>query len=360
MEDGIKTFPFPTKLDDRIKMIELEFGIKGYAVVWKLHQAIYSVGYYLKWDIDAQLLFMDDYRLSEVGRNCVSEIVASCIRRGVFESSLYDKYGILTSDEIQETFLTAKARSKKVIVNEDYALPIVYTFIENASKNGKNVNIFFKNADISKQKKGKEKKEKEIPPLPPMGEAHDRAKEEFLKLYPSIVPKGDDSFMDYAKLKESFARSQWLRNTYSFNWIKTNYQAIIDGAYEDDRSKTNEVDERAERERYYAANRQRAISLADAVIDGARKDPEFFQAEKEMKRGEIELAKAELYSPNTVLEIQKRLDGARMKRARALSRLQIREEDLLPKFTCEKCSDTGFLPSGHACDCYQRSKNGKS
>lgn len=158
MEDGIKTFPFPTKLDDRIKMIELEFGIQGYAVVWKLHQAIYSVGYYLKWDIDTQLLFINDYRLSMVGRNLVSEIVASCLRRGVFESSLYEKYQILTSERIQETFLTAKARNKKVIVNKDYALPVVYTFIENASKSGKNVNIFWKNADISEQKKRKEKK----------------------------------------------------------------------------------------------------------------------------------------------------------------------------------------------------------
>lgn len=158
MEDGIKTFPFPVKLDDRIKMIELEFGIQGYAVVWKLHQAIYSVGYYLKWDIDTQLLFINDYRLSMVGRNLVSEIVASCLRRGVFESSLYEKYQILTSERIQETFLTAKERNKKVIVNKDYALPIVYTFIENANKKGKNVNIFWKNADICEQKKEKEKK----------------------------------------------------------------------------------------------------------------------------------------------------------------------------------------------------------
>lgn len=158
MEDGIKTFPFPVKLNDRIKLIEAEFGIKGYAVVWKLHQAIYSVGYYLKWDIDAQLLFIDDYRLSDVGRNCVSEIVACCLRRGVFESGLYEKYGILTSERIQETFLTAKARSKKVIVNKDYALPIVYTFMENARRNDKNVNIFWKNADISEQRKGEEKK----------------------------------------------------------------------------------------------------------------------------------------------------------------------------------------------------------
>lgn len=161
MDDGIKTFPFPVKLDDRIALVEAEFGCKGFATVWKLHQAIGARGYYLKWDIDTQLLFIRDYHLSEVGRSCVSEIVACCLRRGVFEPSLYEKYGILTSERIQETFLTAKERSKKVIVNKDYALPIVYTFIENANKKNKNANIFWKNADISEQRKGEEKKGKE-------------------------------------------------------------------------------------------------------------------------------------------------------------------------------------------------------
>lgn len=161
MKCGLKTFPMPVDLDDSVKLIEAEFGIKGYAVVIKLYQAIYSRGYYMKWDIDTKLLFIRDYCLSEVGRNCVSEIVACCLRRGVFESSLYEKYKILTSKRIQETFLIATKRNKQVVFEKEYALPIVYTFIESASKNEKDVNIIFKNADISQQKKEKEKKGKE-------------------------------------------------------------------------------------------------------------------------------------------------------------------------------------------------------
>ena len=254
MEDGIKTFPFPTKLDDRIKMIELEFGIQGYAVVWKLHQAIYSVGYYLKWDIDTQLLFINDYRLSVVGRNLVSEIVASCLRRGVFESSLYEKYGILTSERIQETFLTAKARNKKVIVNEDYALPIVYTFIKNASKNGKNVNIFFKNADISEQKKGKEKKGNNIPPNN-AGESEEDKSEFELKLNAfckkwGIAIDSCSSLIadfDFDKLDKAYADSKtFLQDkeghpfAQSLNWIVKNYQAVIGNKKYKDRSNNKE------------------------------------------------------------------------------------------------------------------------
>lgn len=163
MKHGLRTFPLPVDLDDSVKFVEAEFGIEGFAVVIKLHQAIYARGYYMKWDIDTELLFMRDYCLSAVGRSLLSEIVSCCIRRGVFESTMFEKYRILTSRRIQETFLTATKRNTEVVFNKDYALDVVYTFIQNADKNGKNVNIFFKNADslYAECDKRKEKKIKE-------------------------------------------------------------------------------------------------------------------------------------------------------------------------------------------------------
>lgn len=161
MKCGLKLVPLAVDDDDRIKLIEAEYGLKGWAVMYKLYQYIAAHGYYLKWDIDTQLLFIRDKCLSAVGQSVVSEIVACAIRRGVFDAAMYEKHGILTSNRIQETFLTAMRRSSKVILDNEYCLPIVYEFIQNASKNGKNVNIFLKNADNFEQKKGKEKKGKE-------------------------------------------------------------------------------------------------------------------------------------------------------------------------------------------------------
>lgn len=160
MKHGLRTFPFPVDLDDSVKLVEAEFGIEGFAVVIKLYQAIYSRGYYMKWDIDTELLFIRDYCLSAVGRKLLSEIVSCSVRRGVFESTLFEKYRILTSRRIQETFLTATKRSTEVIFEKTYALDVVYTFIQNANKNGKDVNIFFKNADSlhANCDKGKERK----------------------------------------------------------------------------------------------------------------------------------------------------------------------------------------------------------
>lgn len=161
MKCGLKTVPLAVDDDDRIKLIEAEYGLKGWAVMYKLYQYIAAHGYYLKWDIDTQLLFIRDKCLSAVGQSAVSEIVACALRRGVFDAEMYQKHGILTSSRIQETFLTAMRRSNKVILDNEYCLPIVYEFIQTASKNGKNANIFLKNADTFAQKKGKERKGKE-------------------------------------------------------------------------------------------------------------------------------------------------------------------------------------------------------
>ncbi len=113
------------------------------------------------------------------------------------------------------------------------------------------------------------------------------------------------------------------------------------------------ADARSERERYYSELRRRAIDRAEAAEQRARADSEYAAAEQEIKKGEIEAAKAEIFSPDALPEIQARLKFAREKRAAALLRLNIKEEDLVPAFTCKKCSDTGFLPDGRACDCYR-------
>lgn len=261
MLDGLKTFPLATGLTDSEKMIEAEFGIKGYAVLMKLYQAIYSRGYYMKWDIDTKLLFIRDYYLTEIGGNLVSEIVAACVRREVFDSALYEQYQILTSSRIEETFLNAKQRSAKVIMDKNYALPIVYTFIDNANKKGKNVNIFFKNADSLStfSDKGKERKEKEntthtartrednsscseeLKELPPR-----TVNEDFSKRFSAFVNRWNIEVdtnsplladFDFGKLDEAFSKSEKFLQRYSsykfLSWIVKNYNSIIKGKYDD-------------------------------------------------------------------------------------------------------------------------------
>lgn len=49
---GVKYFPSDVYLDDKFELIEAEFGLIGFAVVVKLYQKIYSIGYYCEWNDD--------------------------------------------------------------------------------------------------------------------------------------------------------------------------------------------------------------------------------------------------------------------------------------------------------------------
>ena len=65
--------------------------------------------------------------MSEVGATCrdynlICEIVAACIKRGIFSKELFDKYQILTSSGIQKRYLNAVARRGKVELKKEYLL----------------------------------------------------------------------------------------------------------------------------------------------------------------------------------------------------------------------------------------------
>lgn len=113
------------------------------------------------------------------------------------------------------------------------------------------------------------------------------------------------------------------------------------------------ADSRTERERYYAAKRSEALARAEQALARAERDEEFHSASAAIRKGEIELAKAEIFSPETLPAVQAKLEQAKAARAAALQRLNLTEQDLLPAFSCTRCSDTGFLPDGKMCDCYQ-------
>lgn len=357
MKCGLKTFPLSVDLDDSVKLVEAEFGVKGFAIVIKLYQAIYSRGYYMKWDIDAQLLFIRDYCLSEIGRGLVSEVVDCCIRRGVFEPTLYKEHNILTSKRIQETFLTATKRSTKVVMEKQYALPIVYTFIENANKSGKNVNISFKNDDIFQQRKGKERKEKEITPNPLQGEKGENWKEKFFNRYTQFAKKNyHDTVIDYKVLIDEFDKSAYLQKMYSFPQVIRIYAQIAKGDFRDlkteQQQRIDAVNDRAERERYYSALQGKAWSIAEKNLARAKQYKLFDEITQELSIIEIEIAKAELYKPTELKGMQDKRAKLQGEMERCLNLIGLTESDIKPKWKCNKCNDTGWQEDGRACDCY--------
>ena len=67
---------------------------------------------------------------------------------------------------------------------------------------------------------------------------------------------------------------------------------------------------------------------------------------------EIDLAKAEIFDASSLPALQVKKADMLKKRRMMLASVNLTEADLRPAFRCKKCSDTGFLKNGAACDCY--------
>lgn len=134
------------EMDCHVQLIEAEFGLKGFAIVVKLFQHIYSgYGYYCEWTPEISVLWADRLGCSHGGepakgrkgnvvkafekgsltgfpKNLINEVVEASIRRGIFSSTLFQKYHILTSEEIQMRYLDAVSNFGKVELKKEYLL----------------------------------------------------------------------------------------------------------------------------------------------------------------------------------------------------------------------------------------------
>lgn len=101
-------FPFDVDFfeDDKIALIEAEFGWKGVMVAIRLLCKIYKdTGYYYQWGGDECLLLCKQMGAGFVP-GAVQEIVAGLVRRSFFDKGVWDSFGILTSAGIQRRYLS--------------------------------------------------------------------------------------------------------------------------------------------------------------------------------------------------------------------------------------------------------------
>ena len=111
---------------------------------------------------------------------------------------------------------------------------------------------------------------------------------------------------------------------------------------------------KSDRERYYALLREKAQMRADRFLAKANANGRFKEVSAGLAKMEISLAKAEVFEPQKLPALTAQKTALLQERGEILSGLGISEKDLLPQYTCKKCSDTGFLKSGKACDCYAK------
>lgn len=164
-KSGLDYFPLNVDIDidDKISLIESEHGITGFGIIIKMLCKIYQNGYFYEWGEKEQLLFS---KRVNVDINEVNACINSAIKWGMFEKTIFNKHGVLTSAGIQKRYLEAIGRRKAIELIENYWLielpKLEKTEIKlvNVDTNEVNVIIYSKNESNNTQSKVKESKEK--------------------------------------------------------------------------------------------------------------------------------------------------------------------------------------------------------
>lgn len=175
---GLDYFPLNVNFseDEKIEIIEAEFKETGFYVILKIFMRIYGMnGYYMMFTSREQKLFS---KRINVDINSVIAIINSAINEKLFDKTMYEKYGILTSKGIQSRYLEAVERRTKVelikeflLINVPKAKNILLTSIKNVNElvfvNNNSINVCNNSINDNivcaenTQSKGKESKEKE-------------------------------------------------------------------------------------------------------------------------------------------------------------------------------------------------------
>lgn len=150
--EGIHYFSFDTDFfhtDNKIKLIKSEYGSKGVVILIHTLCAIYSdKGYYKSWSEDDCFLASED-----LGCGCspalIGEVINRCVKRGIFDETVFNASGVLTSHGIQIRFLKAAAKREKIGIIKQYAL---FSPDELPKGMRKKIVLFLADGDISDQK----------------------------------------------------------------------------------------------------------------------------------------------------------------------------------------------------------------
>ena len=186
---GLDYFELDCHMDEKVRLVQAEYGLKGFAVFVKLLQSIYGErGYYCEWTQDTELLFASENGLNNGSLQLLRDIVSACIRRNIFSDRLFKEYGILTSAGIQKQYLKATVKREVVNLKKEYLLISVPKNNKNVVINSISDGINSISDGINKQRKEEKSREEkrnisESEPFDPMFNVEQAWKDTF-EIYP--------------------------------------------------------------------------------------------------------------------------------------------------------------------------------
>ena len=135
-KSGIDYFYFDCDFFDnrKVRKIMKGCGVQSVAILSCLLCNIYKQGYYTLWEMDESTFDIADK--IGVSDGAVGELVKKAIEADFFSKKLYEKYGILTSEAVQEIYFEACKRRDVIKYDQRFLLISI-----NDYKNAINVNI---------------------------------------------------------------------------------------------------------------------------------------------------------------------------------------------------------------------------
>lgn len=245
-------FELDCHMDEKVRLIQAEYGLKGFAVFVKLLQEIYGgYGYYCEWTQDRELLFASENGLNNGSQQLLRDIVSACIRRNIFSERLFKEYGILTSSGVQKQYLKATVKREVVELKKEYLLITVPENIKNVVINSISSEINSISAGRNEHRRVEKSKEEN---KNTMCKADSLALfEKLWKLYPCKKGKGQVS--DAAKMRllkigfdemeraidryktELEKDSDWRKPQNGSTFFNSGYVDYLDANYEPSRQK---------------------------------------------------------------------------------------------------------------------------
>lgn len=214
-KEGLDYFPLDTDMDikdDKIQLLEAKYGITGFGVLIKLLMKIYSEGYYYKWGEKESLLHS---KRVNVDINIVNDIVSDSVKWGMFDSEIYSKYKILTSNGIQKRFWEVAKRRNDVIIDKTYWIHNVDIVLVSANINL--INVDSGTQRIVKKRIVKESKEENMKFI--TCQHLSMTEEEYQKLCDKYTKSRVDDKIEYARNYKGLTKYVSLYLTLN-NWLK--------------------------------------------------------------------------------------------------------------------------------------------
>lgn len=205
---GLDYFELDCHMDEKVRLVQAEYGLKGFAVFVKLLQEIYGgYGYYCEWTQDRELLFASENGLNGGSQQLLGDIVEACIRRNIFSERLFKEYGILTSSGVQKQYLKATVKREVVELKKEYLLISVPV-------NRKNVVINSISSGIND--------------ISDTGNAQSRVEKS--KVYPPISPNGFNYFWEIYPKKVRILKAEEAYRQVLFDDSSVNEEDLKDAA----------------------------------------------------------------------------------------------------------------------------------